>query len=308
MKYNGLKVAAAFAVVITMVWISCGSTEKQDLTKDYSSPNDQFKSYWYNGLGEVNTYALSQARYGELRTGEAVVVFVTEPFDTEKHVKSDREDANDVRVMKINHVKKFLTGVYPYSVMTSAFTPINASSYEHPLKATSTAQEWCGHAFLQLNNRDKHWKVQQNSYFEMEGDREFSLDECILEDGLWTALRIDPEKLPQGKHQVIPGLTYLRFSHNEVKSYEAELTLVSNDDEYVYSVFYPALGRTLRLYAGKDFPHPLTRWEETYVDGWNASAKELTSTGTLIHSEQLPYWELNNNADSVYRTRIGLKH
>ena len=41
---------------------------------------DEFADYWYRGQAEITSYDLEQARYGELRSGTAVLVFVTEDF------------------------------------------------------------------------------------------------------------------------------------------------------------------------------------------------------------------------------------
>ena len=48
-----------------------------------------FKNYWYQGKAEVASYKLEQARYGEMRDGHAVLVFVTEDFSKSKQVKLD---------------------------------------------------------------------------------------------------------------------------------------------------------------------------------------------------------------------------
>ncbi|RMD73211.1 MAG: septum formation inhibitor Maf, partial [Bacteroidetes bacterium] len=72
----------------------------------------QFTEYWYTGQGELNSYALTQWRYGEPRAGEAVLVFVTEPFSQRKQVKLDRPEADPtdaVSVLKLNHIRKFPT-------------------------------------------------------------------------------------------------------------------------------------------------------------------------------------------------------
>jgi hypothetical protein len=296
----------SLAAVLCIALSCASSTPETKSTPTYPEPSEAFKSYWYSGLGEVNTFELKQARYGELRSGEAVQIYVTEPFDTDKQVKSDQEDGNDVRVMKINFVKKFLTGIYPYSVMTSAFTPVDAETFQQPMKATSSAQEWCGHAFIQMNQKASGYRAQQFSYFESEGDKDFEMKAEILEDGLWTSLRMNPEALPVGKFKVVPSLTYIRFLHIEFKAYNAELRLAHNENEIVYTVDYPELKRVLRIYADNAFPHTIRRWEETYVDGWGAAAQELTTEATLIHTELLPYWQLNHNSDSTYRTQIGL--
>ena len=41
-----------------------------------------FDTYWYQGLAELSRYDLKQSRYGQVRQGEAVLVYVTEDFST----------------------------------------------------------------------------------------------------------------------------------------------------------------------------------------------------------------------------------
>ena len=49
----------------------------------------QFASYWYQGKAEINVFDLQQSRYGEVRAGKAVLIFVTEDFSKSKQVKLD---------------------------------------------------------------------------------------------------------------------------------------------------------------------------------------------------------------------------
>ena len=112
----------------------------------------RFKDYWYQGLAEITAYRLEQARYGEIRQGHASLVFVTEPFSKRKQVKLDNPSAarNDqIPILKLNLTKKFKTGIYPYSMMSSTFTPVQAAPNAHALKITGTSQEWCGQTFMQ---------------------------------------------------------------------------------------------------------------------------------------------------------------
>ena len=81
-----------------------------------------FNSYWHAGKAELSKYSLQQSRYGELHEGHAVLVFVTERMNPKKQVKADRPGADTVPVLKLNATRKFNTGIYPYSVMTSVFT------------------------------------------------------------------------------------------------------------------------------------------------------------------------------------------
>src|SRR5205085_1004801 len=68
--------------------------------------NEQFRAYWNQGKAELTRYALEQARYGEIRHGDAVLVFVTEDFLTDKEVKleSPPGDRRVSPVLKLNLV------------------------------------------------------------------------------------------------------------------------------------------------------------------------------------------------------------
>ena len=46
---------------------------------DSRAAGDQFGRYWYQGKAELTRYELNQARYGELHTGEAVLISMN-PF------------------------------------------------------------------------------------------------------------------------------------------------------------------------------------------------------------------------------------
>ena len=113
-----------------------------------------FNSYWYSDKAEIRTYQLNQARYGEMHQGTATLIFVTEPFLNKKGVKPDnyKTTKSKTQVLKMNFLKKFGTGIYPYSMMLSTFTPI--ADAQGVLKANVTGQEWCGHIFSQMRKKD----------------------------------------------------------------------------------------------------------------------------------------------------------
>ena len=106
----------------TFLFLSC--YEKTDSSNRLSPIGNDFKAYWYAGEAEISSYALQQARYGEIHEdGEAVLIFVTEDFNAKKQVKADRTRENNQAILKLNATKNFLTGVYPYSIMSSTFYP-----------------------------------------------------------------------------------------------------------------------------------------------------------------------------------------
>ncbi len=281
------------------------SAESQAVDKEPAtrSLNKAFKSYWYSGQAEVNTYELEQARYGELRQGHAVLVFVTEPFLRDQQVKADLPLGKQVSVLKLNATKKFLTGIYPYSVMESTFSP--ATEKAHAIKSTLSVQEWCGQVYVQVNNRNRY-EVTSHSYFQSEGDREFVLDLTYMESDLWNRIRLAPDELPTGDITVVPSLEFTRLKHRKIQAYRALARIEEDQGEQVYTLEYPELKRSLSIRFSKDFPHTISGWEESYPDGYGEASVLLTSRGRLKISRQLPYWKLNSNADLIYRDSIGL--
>ncbi|MFW5844680.1 MAG: hypothetical protein ACOCXJ_00470, partial [Planctomycetota bacterium] len=95
------------------------------------NPDDPaFRRQWYDQGAEISTYDLQQSRYGAPRGGRAVLIFVTEPVNTIDQVKSDDPDAADaVPALKLNATRNFLTGVYPYSTMSSTFRAIDTDAH-----------------------------------------------------------------------------------------------------------------------------------------------------------------------------------
>jgi hypothetical protein len=261
-------------------------------------------------LAELNSYDLEQMRYGQIHEGEAVLIFVTEDFSKSKQVKLDNPQAvpNDsVKVLKLNFSKKFLTGVYPYSLMMSVFTPINQVEYPHSLKVSTTVQDWCGHAFEQLNWKKNKFEVNINSYFESEGDKQFEMGNALLEDEIWNMIRLNPANLPSGKIDIVPGTFFSRLRHQETKVATAEASLKDQGDSLsVYSLQYPEYDRELKLTFTKTFPHIIKNFEETHSSGFGENAKKLTTKVTLKETIMLDYWNKHFNEDRKYRTELGL--
>lgn len=260
--------------------------------------SNSFKNYWFNGEAEITSFALTQMRYGEKRHGRAVLIYVKEDFLPEKQVKADKNQEKNIPVLKLNRTKNFVTGIYPYSIMSSTFYPLFQES--HAIKASANVQEWCGQQYIQLNNR-KTFEVMLHSYFEGEADTDFSMKKDILEDELWTQLRIDPKRLPTGKKMLIPGLSYNRLKHTELKAYEAQLT--RNDSSY--TIAYTKLARKLVINFEPDFPYRITGWEESYPSGSGIDAMQ-TSKAKRLKSIKTAYWKQNATKYEFLRDSLDL--
>lgn len=297
---------------LLIVLSSCKKeTKKKDLAENWKTEfvihkpfekkalSKEFKAYWYAGEAEISSYKLEQARYGEMREGTAVLVYVTEDFLPDVQVKADNRNAKNIPVLKLNATKNFNTGVYPYSIMQSTFYPV--SNNKHALKVSSSMQEWCGHIYAQLNNRTQ-FEIMSHSYFEGEADQNFKLDKAILENELWTKLRISPKSLPTGDLNIIPSFEYSRLRHIDIKPYQASATLTAN----TYTINYPELNRTLSITFNPEFPFDILSWEETFKSGFGPNAKTLTTKATKLKTIKSPYWQKNSNKDEILRQTLKL--
>ena len=178
---NAMKTSLlVLATLVTASFASCQSNSEQNQAagklETVAPGGNAFNQYWEQGKAELTRYALKQARYGEIREGNALMVFVTEPFLVEKQVKSEMgSGAKATQVLKLNAIRKFNTGIYDYSIMSSIFKPIDERKHPQALKVSTSSQEWCGHTFMQINLRGKEYAVTANSYFEAEGDQKFKV-------------------------------------------------------------------------------------------------------------------------------------
>ena len=304
------------SLIISLVFVTAS---KLVLSTENNHGNNQalpksVYSYWKNNKAEISSYDLKQVRYGEIREGKAVMIFVTEPFLTNSQVKYDGIKTDETRseVLKLNFERYFTTGIYPYSMMTSVFTPFNANP-DHPYKITTSSQDWCGHTFLQLNNRENNFEINSYSYFQQFGDQNIKLDKAILEDEIWNKIKLDLNSLPIGEIEIIPSTQHLRFAHLEPKAFNAKAELTTqldnetNSEIYVYRIEYLNLERTFEISFEKELPHKILGWKETYYPLiFDGEKRLMTTEAKLKKTINIDYWNKNSNADSVYRTELGL--
>jgi hypothetical protein len=278
-----------------------------------SYTTDQFRSYWYQRGAEISRFALEQARYGDIHTGDAVLVFVTEPLNPARQVKADEPRPENVPVLKLNAVRKFFTGIYPYSIMTSVFTPIDTRQYPLPLKISTSVQEWCGHVYTQLNLREDAYRIRMYSYFEEEGDRDFQVDRTLPEDAVWTLMRIAPQALPQGTFAMLPGTVYARLMHRPLAPRRATAVLAPSDEKSPegrplvrYEIVFPDEKRTLRIFFERDFPYRIQKWEEAYPGLRGGDSAIMTTRAVRTHTVMDAYWQHNGNTDRRLLRKLGL--
>ncbi len=262
-------------------------------------------------MAEVNTYVSQQSQYGHLHPGEAVLIFVTEDFLTNKHVKNESgQSRHSTPVLKTNLMQHFTTGLYQYSIMTSVFTPTDARSQPHTLKINTSSQDWCGQSFIQLNKAANQYQVQQFSYFESEGDRRFTVPLALAEDELFNRIRLDPQAIATGTVEMLPGTLFTRLMHIDFKPYP----VVIRRENYhgnafegsalsALSIYYPAFDRTLEIVYLRQFPFQIEGWTDTYpVRG----GQVLTTTFRRKATGRMPYWTMHEPEDTILRRDLGL--
>jgi len=259
-----------------------------------------FNAYWYAGKAEICTYNVTQERYGEIRQAEQVNIFVTEDFSASKQVKLDDAggaSTDRVPVLKLNAIRRFHTGIYDYSIMQSTFTPINGTP---TIKTSTTIQDWCGQVFIQNNLTNKGYRNRTFSYFESEGDQDLQWPLALLEDEIWTRIRLNPSAIKTGKISIIPSAIYSRLRHQSGAAQNAELQVEPGEKESVLKLRYMDIPRSLIIRFETAFPHKILGWEEFHEN-------KIASKGDLKATRNSAYWSEHDNIHAPLRDSLKLQ-
>lgn len=270
----------------------------------------EFETLWYDGQAELAGYVWKGSRYGELRTGEAVAIFVTETVDADSHVKLDDPSKSGVTVLKLNLVRDFQTGLYDYDTTTSVFAEVGAF---RPLRVTFASQEWCGHVHESLDV-GKKLALDVQSYFEGESVATTLAwkENAVLGDHLFVWLRgLRGAPLAAGETRELPYLAdgfERRLRHAKAEWQSVKITrAAANASETVPAGTFPAVvytlatgdGRSGRVAIEEAYPHRLLAWS------WQRGAEVLDS-GAMTGSKRLKYWELHAEGQGALRAELGL--
>ena len=268
--------------------------------------NGPFWPHWSDGKAELSGYELIQPRYGELRRGEAVLIFVTEPFSKSKAVKVNQWNPNDsdqFTALKLNFVRKFQTGIYDYSVMTSVFTdPARAFA---PVKVTFSSQEWCGHVFEEARFGDDA-RVDINSYFEGE-TTDLTLPVTAAEDALFITLRglaatdlaAEPTALV-----ALPSALDRRLLHKPAVPAPISIRWSAPGTTTVPAGTFTTRTATWNRGLGGECSADLEVAYPHRIIGWRCSDGEV---GKLKGSERIAYWQTNKEGDEARLKGLGLE-
>lgn len=266
-----------------------------------------FNKHWRDGKAELSGYRVTTMRYGAPRQGQVVLVYVTEPMNSQTWIKSaPGQLEHRVEVLKLNHSLKFRTGIYPYSVLTSVFTPLDGLGRERfaPAKISLSAQEWCGHVFAQLFPKGDRFHAFGHSYFSGEGDRRETVrtgELALYEDALWIQLRELDGPFAGGKDwsgKLVPTLWSARKRHRPPTAVAATIRRASTTREGVqvtrFTVAYEGFTRTFDV----------ERAAPRRILAWSTSEGERAE---LLKTARLSYWKLHDPGDESYLAQLGLE-
>lgn len=296
MKENEVKIFWAIGLIFFLS--ACSSSSREGINEE------QFAKYWYQGKAEINVFELQQSRYGEVRPGKAVMIFVTEDFSKSKQVKLDNPEdrgSDAQKVLKLNMTREFVTGVYPYNTMLSVFTPVYDDVRSPKLNASVI--EWCGQAFTQLNYKNGKYHGKQFSYFESEGDSDLKMN-GIAEDEIFNLIRLNPELVPMGNQRMIPSLIFQRFAHIPLKAEQSTISKKSTgSNQAEIEVVYNEIGRKLTVRYQEFFPYEILSFTETWT---KANGDQEVTTATRTSMQLMDYWNKNESIFEPLRKDLGL--
>lgn len=282
-----------------------------------------FESHWQDGKAELDGYRYTVIRYGQERSGQALMIFVTEPMSESRHVKADdprKNPADTFEALKLNFVRDFQTGIYDYNTMVSVF--VRSRNFS-PVKLVLSSMEWCGSVYDEVIFEPRRITEALYSYFEGEsGTRTLEPKQGgVVEDALLIQLRSlrGGDYLAAGDRRTVPFLAspfYRRLGHRAGGWSTAEIERQARRERTrvpagsfdcdVYAV-RPADGRRGRFWIERAYPHRVIRWS------WTPPAKtqgpmgrDGCDSGELAGSERLPYWQLNASGKESYLRDLGL--
>lgn len=261
---------------------------------------------WGDGRAEMAGYRITTTRYGEQRQGELVLIYVTEPHDRRTWIKDDDVGApHRVEVLKLNMSLKFLTGIYPYSIMTSVFAPVDrwGPIRFSPVKIAASVQEWCGSYWHELWPGQERFRSLRLSYFAGEGERVAEVrveGNTLYEDALFIQLRELDGAFGAGSDWhgwIVPSLWQMRRAHDAIHAVPGSITRTEAERGGVpvtrFVVRYGNFTRTIDV--ERETPHRIL--------GWSTSDGEQAE---LLQADRIAYWPRNGVGDEVYRERLGL--
>jgi hypothetical protein len=324
MKRNKVPAVKFLAKAAVVAWAVAGAVAPVPRrAAEAAGPDSRvFEPHWQDGKAELDGYRYRVIRYGAERMGQAVMVFVTEPFSASGHVKVDnpkKNPADTFEALKLNFVRDWQTGIYDYNTMVSVYTRSRDFSLE---KISFSAMEWCGSVYEEMVFEAHRITDRLSSYFEGEsGYRTYQRkDGGVEEDQLFILLRglRGSDFLSPGESRTVPFLAscfYRRLVHREagwstatIRRLPARETVQVPAGRFDCDVYVvrPYGGRVGRFDVERAYPHRIIRWAWTPpAAAQGGMGRDACDSGELTGSTRLPYWQLHENGDQSYLRDLG---
>jgi hypothetical protein len=275
-----------------------------------------FWPHWGDGKAEINRYEGTQIRYGAERKSEQILIYMTEPFNVQLQVKTDKYSAGDesyINVLKFNRIKEFPTGMYNYNLMTSVFTslePFEIDDTPFPpstlMKIAFSEQDWNGLVSQQVNRQVRGMYSSLHSYFEKEADRNelyLLTPQTLFADELFIRVRELTNPLEDGLYHMYPTLEHTRLFHQPVE--EDDVTVTHAKSLYTFDgaeipvkKFLIANNQLEWLFTVEsEYPHRILYYRFT-------RGGQVIEDGKLTGTERLPYWKLHAPGDEAYLHKL----
>jgi hypothetical protein len=309
-RRQGLWIGAAMVLALFLLW------PPRPVSPSPGPAATGFDARWHDGRAELDGYRYSIVRYGHPRKGQAVMIYVTEPWSRSKLVKvedASKNPADVFEVLKLNLVRDFQTGIYDYNTMVSLFTRTEDFS---PIEMSFSSAEWCGHVYHKVRFLDDRLEETLFSYFEDEtGTRR--LDRPVgglAEDALFVLLRgLKGDHLEPGERRSMPllsGMLESRLRHYPLEWTKAEIKRGREPapvrvpaGSWKNAIFYQVdleNGRTGSFWIEPDRDHRILKW------AWTGPRDEASETGELTGSLRTAYWKENGPGDETQLRSLGL--
>ena len=301
------------AIMVLCVSISGSSPPREATTAEIG-----FDARWHDGRAELDGYRYTITRYGQPRQGQAVMIYVTEPWSLSKRVKvedASKNPADVFEVLKLNIVRDFQTGIYDYNTMVSLFVKTEDFS---PVQLTFTSAEWCGNVYAKVQFEFDKVNETLFSYFEDEtGTRALEQPpDGLAHDALFVLLRgLKRPFLDPGERRTIPllsGMLESRLQHQPLRWSSAEIERAWKPvsvrvpaGTWPNAVYYEVKvegGRTGRFWIEPDGDRRILKWS------WIEAGKiEASESGELTGTLRTAYWKDNRPGNEKLLRQLGLR-
>ncbi len=298
--------AAVFLVCLAAKTGYSNSSPDSNFSAPVRSASAAFWRHWGDGKAELSGYRVTTQRYGQKREAEVVFIYVTESLDTKTLIKNESAPpARKLPVLKLNRMLRFKTGIYPYSVMTSVFSPVGVYRGRrfNPVKIALSSQEWCGHVFHQLKLDNETARESLRSYFSNEGehDRNLTLGSSLLyADSLPIQLRELDGVFNGGRNwsgKIVPELWEMRKAHTTLQGLDGRIVR-----KHAQRGSAP-ITRFVVSYGGYSVEYDVEKAFPRRILAWRTSNGE---SAILLRTARLSYWQLNHVGEETYRRKLGL--